>query len=254
MKKIKQRIYAGTTCDQIVYFAPDCTDVKKAEPRIRFKSEEEREQHKHNIGLRNFVRIVNQNFTPAGFYATFTFSPKYEQYYFEDTKKIRENFIRKIKRQFPEAKIVSVLGRGENTQRIHMHMIFEDADPAGVAAHWTFGIVDMSPLRKNNKDPDTGKDIGTDYTALATYLYNHWTPEQGGHAYTRTKNLRKPEKEEPTEAARTYTAEHPPLPPKGFEYVKCTANTTYGFQCFHYVKIRRPESGFFRRKELKFKC
>ena len=252
MKRIKQRIYAGSTCDQIVYTASDRSDTKTAQPRLRFKTEEEREQHKHNIGLRNFIRLVNENFTPAGFYATFTFSSEYEQYYFEEAKKIRENFIRKIKRKFPDAKIVCVMGRGKGTKRIHMHMIFENADPAEIAALWIYGIVDCSPLRKNNKDPDTGKDIGTDYTALATYLYEHWTPEQGGHAYTRTKNLRKPEKEEPTEAARNYTAEHPPLPPKGYEYVKCTANTTYGFQCFHYVKIRKAESGTLRRREMRF--
>lgn len=244
MKKNKKRIFAGSTCDQIVYFVSDRSSKKKNAPeKFRFKDEEEREQHKRGISLRHCIQLVNANFTPSGYFATLTFDDENEQIFFDDAKRIRAAFIRKIRNKFPDVKIICFLGRGKSTERIHMHMIFEGADPETVNKLWTFGeIRKIEHLRQNQKDAETGEEIGADYSSLATYLFNHWTKEQGGHRYYKTKNLQQPEEEAPTECILSYSPSKPPKAPKGYKFVKCTANTLYGFQSFHYVRIRKPQN------------
>ena len=45
MQRVKRRIFSGAVCEQEVFNISDrLTDIKKAEPRPRFKTEEEREQ------------------------------------------------------------------------------------------------------------------------------------------------------------------------------------------------------------------
>jgi hypothetical protein len=77
-------------------------------------------------------------------------------------------------------------------------------------------------------------DHGRDYTGLADYLFDHWTPEQGGHRWKATKNLRKPEREEPKVIKREYSAKHPPRPPKGYILVEAR-ETKFGYAYFKYI-------------------
>ena len=82
-------------------------------------------------------------------------------------------------------------------------------------------------------------DHGQDYTGLANYLFDHWTPEQGGHRWRPTKNLRQPEREKPKEIKREYSEHKPPKAPKGYMLVESRA-TKYGYLYFKYVKIPDP--------------
>ena len=49
-------------------------------------------------------------------------------------------------------------------------------------------------------------------------FFDHWTPEQGGHRWKQTKNLKRPEREEPTAVKRNYSTTRPPRPPKGYVF------------------------------------
>lgn len=239
MKRVKQRIFAGTTCDQVIMHVCD-GDVgsRNPQPVERFQSEEERQAFNNGRGLRRFIRLINSNFTPAGYYLTLTFDDANEVYYFEDAKRIRENFRRKIRRIDPNSVYVIVMGRGDNTARIHFHMLYEGKDIDRIKAAWTYGkVIACSHLRENNIDLDTKENVGTDFTGIACYFWDHWKEEQGGKHYAASKNMKQPEKEPATECLRAYSPERPPIPPKGYRFVKCTANTKYGYQCFHYVLI-----------------
>ncbi len=98
---------------------------------------------------------------------------------------------------------------------------------------WIYGsIVRIDHLREHNYYD--GIDHGQDYTGLANYLFDHWTPEQGGHRWKQTRNARKPERETPTVAKRVYTESKPPRPPKGYILVE-TKSTKYGYLYFKYV-------------------
>ena len=46
MQRVKRRIFSGVVCEQEVYTVSDRTNIKKAEPRPRFKDDEERAQHR----------------------------------------------------------------------------------------------------------------------------------------------------------------------------------------------------------------
>ena len=51
MQRVKRRIFSGVVCEQEVYTVSDRANIKKAEPRPRFKDDEERAQHR--IGISN---------------------------------------------------------------------------------------------------------------------------------------------------------------------------------------------------------
>ena len=54
VKVLKKRYFAGATCEQIVWRVSDrIQDIKTAEPRVRFKNEEERKKHRHEQGMRH---------------------------------------------------------------------------------------------------------------------------------------------------------------------------------------------------------
>jgi len=71
MQRVKTRLFSGAVCEQIVFNVPDrVRDIRKAEPRPRFKTEEERVQHRLGISRRKHARLLNQNFGPSSLYST----------------------------------------------------------------------------------------------------------------------------------------------------------------------------------------
>lgn len=241
---IKRRIFSGAVCEQEVYFAPRA--IRRAgklhTPRIRFKDAAERERHNIEVSRKKHTRLFNENFTPASLYSTLTLDDENEVYTFEDMKRLRDLYIRRLRRSYPDAVIFAYIGKGKSTARFHMHMVSNNVPAEAIAAKWTYGkIFRIEHLRENCRyKHEDGQmyDHGPDYTGLANYLFNHWTPEQGGKHWKMTKNARQPEAEEPTECARWYSIEHPPIAPKGFELVDARA-TDYGYLSFKYVRIQR---------------
>lgn len=236
-KRVKRRIFAGAVCDQIVYTTGDRANAKKAAPRPRFKSEEERAEHRRLIARRHHARVINANYGPTSLYSTLTLDDAHEVHTFDDARKIRDKYYNRLKSAYPEAKLHIYMGRGENTYRIHLHMISDGIPAEKIAALWRQGTVKrIVPLKEHNYY--NGVDCGQDYTGLANYLFDHWTPEQGGrNRYKCSKaTLKAPQEETPTECAREYSPDRPPIAPKGFEYVRCDFNK-YGYMCFHYIRI-----------------
>lgn len=247
MKRVKKRIFSGCVCEQLVYNVRDCTDVKTArEPRPRFKDAEERAHHREKISMRANARKFNANFGPWSLYSTLTFSNEEEVHTFEEARKIRDNFVRCLKRKHPDAVIFIYMGRGKHTNRIHFHMVSNGIPADVIAKKWKYGtIVRIEPLREHNYY--NGTDRGRDYTGLANYLWSHWTPEQGGHHCSMTKNARKADEETPREVKQEYTEKKPPRPPKGYILVETKA-TKYGLLYFKY--IRQPEEQTKKRKQV----
>lgn len=247
MRRVKRRTFSGVVCEQEIYDIPENTrKIKNARPpKPRFKTEEEREQHKLGISRRKHARLVNENFSSTSLYSTLTFSNEYEVHTFEEAKRIRDNFVRRIKRAFPDARMMIYMGRGKATHRIHLHMLSDGVPEKLIRRQWYLGSVLRIEHLKEHNFYD-GVDCGQDYTGLANYLFDHWTPEQGGHRWKPTKNLRQPEREEPKEIKREYSESKPPRPPKGYMLVE-SKSTSYGYLYFKYVKI--PEKRTRKKKE-----
>lgn len=241
--QIKRRIFSGVVCEQEVYFAT--TQGRRSStriPRIRFKSEAERERHRTEISRRLHTRLFNENFSPASLYSTLTLDDENEVYSFDEMKKLRDLYVRRLRRSNPDAVIFCYIGKGKTTQRFHMHMVSNGITEETIKSKWTYGkIFRIEHLRENCRYQHADGQIydhGADYTGLANYLFNHWTPEQGGKRWKMTKNARRPETEEAVECKRWYSAEHPPVAPKGYELVE-TRLTDYGFYLFKYIRKER---------------
>lgn len=236
MRRVKRRIFSGVVCEQEVYDIPDrLKNVRNAKPpRPRFKNEEEREQHRIGISRRKHTRLVNSNFTHNSLYSTLTLSNQFEVHTFEEAEKIRKNFMKRIKRKFPDARMMIYMGRGKSTHRIHFHMLSDGVPEEAIRQKWNLGnIIRIDHLKEHNYYD--GIDCGEDYTGLANYLFDHWTPEQGRKRWSATQNLIKPEEEAPKEIKREYTETKAPLAPKGYILVE-SKSTKYGYLYFKYVK------------------
>lgn len=237
MKTMKRRIFSGSVCEQVVYNVPDnVRNIKEYEPKPpRFKTEEEKQRFLLGISRRKHANGFNANFSPSSLYSTLTFDDQHEVHTFEDAKRIRDNYVRTLKRAYPDAVIYFYLGRGKSTHRIHCHMVSEGVPKETISDKWKHGSIKrISNLREHCWYD--GVDHGQDYTGLANYLFDHWTPEQGGHRWKQTKNARKPEREEPTEVHLRggYSEKRPPRPPKGYKLVEAKS-TPYGLLYFKYV-------------------
>lgn len=235
MKRIKKRIFSGTVCEQIVFNTSDrVRNIKEAKPRPRFKTQEEREQHKLLISRRRHARLINENMDTSGHYSTLTFNNEYEVHTFEEARIVRDRFFRRLKYYAPDAVIFIYMGRGKATGRIHFHMISKGVSEDIIRKNWFYGsVVRVESLRAHNYY--NGADYGQDYTGLANYCFDHWTEEVGGHRWKATRNIRQPEEEAAKEVKRNYTTEKPPKPPKGYILVEASANK-YGYLYFKYVK------------------
>lgn len=242
MRRAKRRVFSGAVCEQIVYPVPDGTrNIKDSEPKPRFENEQERKEHRIGISRRRHAQSFNANFSPTSLYSTLTFDDENEVHTFKDARRIRDNYVRALQRKYPDAVIFIYMGRGKNTNRIHYHMVTEGIPEESITKKWKYGsVIRVSKLRAHNKYD--GVDHGQDYTGLADYLFNHWTEEVGGHRWKQTRNARKPEREDATEAKLDYSEKKPPRAPKGYTLVECKT-TKYGYLYFKYVKLppkRKP--------------
>lgn len=241
MEQMRRDVYAGATLEVEVTACtnPRDGDVKKAQPKLRFKDDEERRRHLLGRAKRHFVRCVNATFAPGDIYVTLTMDDAHEVHDFAGAREIRGKFRRRLKGIVPEVAMVMVMGRGKTTSRIHFHAIIKGATAAEIERAWVYGAVQaMRPLRAHNYYVDElGRkvDMGADYRGLAGYLFDHWTEEQGGHYYLATRNIRQAEREERKEVKTRYSKRRPPKPPKGYRYISCDV-TPYGYMCFYYVR------------------
>ena len=216
MKRVKRRIFSGAVCEQEIFNVADrVRNLGKADPRIRFNSEEERELHKIGISRRRHARLINENYGPTSLYSTLTLDNESEVHTFDEARRIRDLYVRRLKYHKPEARINIYMGRGKATHRIHFHMISEGLSEKLIRDQWGLGdALRIDHLREHNYYD--GKDYGRDYTGLADYLFDHWTPEQGGHRWKATRNLKKPDREPATIIKREYTENKPPRAPNGY--------------------------------------
>lgn len=246
VKTMKDRIFSGAICEQRVFNVPDgIRDPKAYDPekvkKSRFKDENEYCRFKKDISLRTFVRIVHANFKAGDIYSTLTFDDDWEVHTFEEAKRIRKNFVTALKRKYPNAVIVMVMGRGKSTERIHFHMLSTGVPVEFISLKWKYGKVKrFTELRAHNWYDSV--DHGQDFTGLCIYLFNHWTEEIGGHRWFQTKNAKQPEREKPTEVRIRggYSEKRPPIAPKGYKLVQ-VKSTPYGYLYFKYVVVPPKE-------------
>ena len=233
--EVKRKITSGCVIEQEVYYiAPNRQRIATAQPILRFKNEEERAAHRTEMSRRHHTRLFNSNFTPQSLYSTLTFDNDHEVHTFDEARRVATLFMRRLKDANPDARIMLYMGRGKSTDRIHFHMVSNGLAREIITSKWKAGMITrIVSLRANNKYD--GIDHGPDYTGLANYLFDHWTPEQGGNRWRATRNLQQPEKQKSKRIKRKYSKEKPPRL-DGYMLVEYKSKPT-GYQYFKYVKI-----------------
>ncbi len=255
MPRMKRVTVSGAVLEQEVFnVAPNTKNLKNVMPKpLIERTEQEKEEYNIKQSLKRFIRIVNTNFDPHAYYVTLTFDDAHLPQDFKQARRKRDNYIRRLQYAFPGLVAVAVMGRGRRSGRIHIHCIISGADEKTIRKKWTEGkVVRIEPLREHNYY--NGVDHGHDYTALATYLFKHWTPEQGkGRRWKPTKTLKQPERKKPTFPKRWYSLDKPPITPKGYILVEKRESGHYlgGYLCFKYVKIPPPQA---RENKTKMLC
>lgn len=237
MPRCKRRTFSGVVLEQEVFWVGEnAKNLRDIEPKPPIRSEAEKAAYNEKQSLKRFIRNINSNFTPDDYYVTLTLDNEHLIDTFPEAKRIRESYIRSLQRLFPGATLVTMMGRGKRSKRIHFHMLISGVPRKVISEKWVWGrIKNIEHLREQNYYERI--DHGADYTGLAIYLFDHWTPEQGkGKRWRQTLNLQRPDREKPTIPKRTYSANHPPITPKGYRLVE-TRSTDYGYLYFKYVKI-----------------
>ena len=100
MQVVKRRTFSGVVCEQEVYHLAEKTPYfnykSKGEPRLRFKDEAERKQHRWEISRRNHARLFNENFSSSSLYGTLTFDDAHEIFTISEAKKIAGLYMRRL--------------------------------------------------------------------------------------------------------------------------------------------------------------
>lgn len=231
---------SGAVLEQEVYnIAPNTRNLRGAEPKpVNDRSDEEKETYNRKQSLKRFVRLVNTNFSHTAYYVTLTYDNEHLSTDFIAAKRDLDNYIRRLKYSFPDMVAIVVMGRGKKSGRIHFHLIISGVNPQAICQKWKRGqIKRVEPLREHNYYG--GIDHGEDYTGLATYLFNHWTAEQGGKRWKQTKTVQQPNRDKPKQTKRRYGLDKPPRTPKGYTLVEKRGNLFYssGYLYFKYVRI-----------------
>ncbi len=214
-------------------------DVRTAKPpRPRFGMK----KNAHNTGWGFPAAVTRASLTvifgPTSYYSTHTLDDEHEVHTFAEAKRIVNNYVRRLKRAYPKARIMVYIGRGKNTHRIHVHMVSEGVPEEVIREKWGLGGVQrVVHLREHNYYD--GVDHGCDYTGLANYLFDHWTPEQGGHRWKQTSNMLAPEAEPRARRCGSIRRAVRLLRRRGYKLVETRA-TKYGYLYFKYVKIPEP--------------
>lgn len=238
--RVKKRTFAGVVCEQEVYtISPRGQKATASEPRLRFNNEAERAAHREGISRRKHARIINANFCPGDLYITLTFDRENECHSYDECWILLKRYINRIRRKYPNAKLAYYCGRGENTNRYHVHMLAAGVPEGAIISKWGYGEVkDVDKLWESCIYD--GVNHGPDYTKLANYLFEHWEPDQGPHRYHHTRNMTMPSEEEYKPCARNYSEQNPPKAPKGYKLVE-VQTTKYGYLYFKYVKEPRQQ-------------
>lgn len=245
----KAGVWSGSACYEVSFqlLPQRIKDVGKSKLKPRFETDEDRKEFNLKRARRKHAQEFNANFSPSSLYSTLTFDNDWEVHTFEEAEKIKKNFIRRLRYVAPDSVIYLYKGRGKGTNRIHFHMVSEGVPQEIIEKQWYYGkVVRIEHLREKNYYE--GKYYGQDYTGLANYLFNHWTEEQGGHYYFKTRNAKKPQYDEPEVVEFRYTEKRAPAAPRGYMLVESKA-TRYGFLYFKYVK--KPKEKHYKKSRKK---
>lgn len=181
--------------------------------------------------------LMNENFRPGDYHVTLTYAPGESPETIEDAKKDRADFIdrlrRRMKRGGVDFKYILVTEVGKRGA-LHHHMVMNQIATDWIRETWGKGRIDIHPL------DDTGQ-----YSRLAEYFSKFAIQFRRlggkGRAWTRSKNLFRPETKRKVVRNRGYFREEPKVK-KGYwldkETVYMGVSELTGWNFLKYILVR----------------
>jgi len=239
MLNCKRVTRSGAVYEIEYYPVSECVrDLSSSNPKPEnIRTPEEKKRYNHHKSEKQFIRIINTNFTSSAYYVTLTYNNEHLPESYSEALKNAENYTRRLKYLNPNARIISVTGYGRRTGRLHHHYIMSGISESDIRSRWTFGtIVKVEHLRKHNYY--NGVDHGEDFTALAVYLHGHASDLHKGKRWKQTKNIQQPVRDKAKQVKRVYSVKCPPKAPRGFVFVEARTGEYYksGYVYFKYVR------------------
>ncbi len=188
--RCKKVTYAGAVLEVEVFTVSDkVRNIKNAIPKPENNlTPEQKAQKNVNKSQKQFIRLVNTNFTSRAYYITLTYKDEYYPNNYEQAIKDRNNYLRRLKYHNPNVRYIAVTGYGSITGRLHHHLIVDGAGENDILQLWTCGdIARAEHLREHNYY--NGVDYGEDYTALACYLHEHTPKSYNKRRWLQSKNI-----------------------------------------------------------------
>lgn len=245
-----KKTVSGAVCEIEVFSVPDGVKLtKNTNPKPQnVRTDEEKARCNRHKSEKHFIRLVNTNFTSAGYYVTLTYDDEHLPLSYSEAVKNLVNYVRRLRSSNPHAKIVAVTGYGSRSGRLHHHLIVSGVSEGDLLGKWFFG--DIAKVEHLH-----GNEYGEDFTALAIYLHKHTPAEHKGKRWKQTKNIVQPIQSKAHEVKRPYSENRPPKAPDGFVLVEVkTCEFFNGYICFKYVReIQEPlniQPNFSKRKQL----
>lgn len=242
MCRYKKRTFSGAVCEIEIYNGFDGRSPKLKPAPVNIRTEKERREYNRRKSEKHFIRVVNTNFTHNDYYVTATYSNELLPDSFDEAENNLNNYVRRLRRTNPQAKIIAVTGYGKRSRRLHHHLIISGVAESDILSKWNGGeIIRAERLREHNYY--NGIDYGEDFTALAAYLHAHTPDNVKGRRWKQTKTIQQPKEEKPQKVRRIYSEYKPPKAPEGFTLQEIHTSEYYGsgYICFKYIRAPRQE-------------
>ncbi len=231
-----QIINCGRRVERIFYtrsaFGKPCTNPETK----RFATEEAQQAHNLRISRLQNIRIFHANFGPDSLYTTATLAPGSEKKTEAELVKLRNNYIRALRRACPDAVIAAYSGYGEENGRWHLHLVSNNIPKEILKKKWHHGHPEIKRLDGNIVIE--GVVVSNDYTTLANYLFRQQQVDKGKRRYYISRNARRPEVEYISEAQMPFVLGSDKIP--GYQLV--AEKTVFGLphQVFS-AKVEAPD-------------
>ena len=148
-----REIRSGAVLEREYYAVADAPrNIGKSEPKPQnLRTPEEKEIYNRRKSEKQFIRLVNSNFTSNDYYVTLTYDDEHYPESYKQALDDLRNYIRRLKYSNPAARIVGVVGYGTKTGRLHLHLMIGGVCELDIISKWNGGkVAKFEKLRQHN--------------------------------------------------------------------------------------------------------
>lgn len=251
MAKFKKIIVAGPLVVETVYPAPNPRDSYGVRQGKKALSSEAQQRMNLKYSYQKLELEIAANFGAKDLYATFT----YDDEHLPGSRKAANDkmaaFWKRLRRERAktgrELRYIYVTEHKHGEGRWHHHVLINATgeDYALIRELWGQGNIEFKQIRI---------DRDRNFETLARYLCKEQRDKVGQRLWSRSQNLRKPEKE-----CFRVPNDTPLIPPKNATVLTDTGDVTTGYGHFRYIKYlaggwngaEKPKAKRKRRRQAK---